>query len=62
MKIFIDIKSSMNIKLLKCSKDLFYIKGIKNNICNYINIIMILLNIICLILFTCKGYTRLKKT
>ena len=31
MKKFIDIKSSMNIKLLKCSRDLFSIKGIKNN-------------------------------
>ena len=61
MKKFIDIKSSINIKLLKCSKDLFSIKGIKNNICSYINIIMLLFNIICLILLISKGYTRLIK-
>ena len=59
---FTDIKSIINLNIVKCYKELFTINGLKNNIGNYILLVMIFLNLICLISFLVKGYKLLIKT
>ena len=58
---FKDINNIMNIKLLKCYKELFTSKGLKVNIGSYIILLMIFINIICIILFLIKGLNFLLK-
>ena len=53
---FVDIKSNMNLKVMKCYYILFTSGGLLNNIGSYILLIIIILNIILLILFIYKGY------
>ena len=59
---FTDIKSIFNLNVAKCYKELFTINGLMNNIGNYILLVMIFLNLICLISFLVKGYKLLIKT
>jgi len=59
---FTDIKSIINLNIVKCYKELFTINGLKNNIGNYILLVMIILNLICLISFLVKGYKLLIKS
>ncbi len=59
---FTDIKSQINLNVVKCYKELFAINGIIKNIGSYILLLMILLNIICLFLFLFKGYKNLQIT
>ena len=56
MSKFKDINNIMNIKLLKCYKELFTSKGLKNNIGSYIILFLIFINFICAILFIIKGF------
>ena len=53
---FVDIKSNINLKVMKCYYILFTSGGLLNNIGSYILLIIIILNIILLILFIYKGY------
>jgi len=52
----LDIKNSLNIKILKCYKLLFSINGLKNNIGSYILLSIIFIITICLIVFLNKDY------
>ena len=61
IKKFKDINNIMNIKLLKCYKELFTSKGLKKNIGSYIILLIIFLNIICVILYIIKGFNFLLK-
>ena len=56
---FIDIKNEINISIIKCIDLLFSKKGLKNNIGNYIILIIIFINIILMIIFKQKGYKLL---
>ena len=51
---FINIKNILNIKLMKCYKILFSIKGIFYNIASYTIISIIIFHIIVVLLFYCK--------
>ena len=55
----LDIKNSLNIKILKCYKLLFSKNGLKNNIGNYIMLSIIFIISICLILFLIKDYHKI---
>ena len=52
----LDIKNSLNIKILKCYKLLFSKDGLKENIGSYVMLSIIFINTICLILFLIKDY------
>jgi hypothetical protein len=52
----LDIKNSLNIKILKCYKLLFSINGLKKNIGSYILLSIIFIISICLIIFLNKDY------
>ena len=54
---FIDIKNIANIKLMNCYKELFTVKGIKQNIAFYTTIPIIIFHTITIIMF----YTNKKK-
>ena len=56
---FIDIKSLMNLDILKCYYSLFKKDGIINNIGSYILLDTILIFIVSLIIFISKGYISL---
>jgi len=56
---FLDIKSMMNLDILKCYYTLFTKDGIINNIGSYILLATILIFIISLIIFISKGYNSL---
>ena len=56
---FIDIKSMMNLDILKCYYTLFTKEGIINNIGSYILLATILIFIVSLIIFISKGYNVL---
>ena len=58
-KIFMDIKNIINIKILKCFKEVFN-GSLKHNYGFFIIIFVILLHIICLIIFLSKSYNNLK--
>jgi len=53
---FMDIKSLMNLEILKCYYTLFKKDGIINNIGSYILLAIILIFIVSLIIFISKGY------
>ena len=55
----LDIKNSLNIKILKCYKLLFSKSGLKNNIGSYIILSIIFIITICLILFLYKDYYKI---
>ena len=61
MKSFIDIKNIANIALLKCYKKLFSLKDIIKNIGFLMIIPIIIFNFLCIIIFYCKQYKKLKK-
>jgi len=56
---FIDLKSMMNLDILKCYYTLFTKDGLINNIGSYILLATILIFIISLIIFISKGYSSL---
>ena len=56
----LDIKNSLNIKILKCYKLLFSINGLKDNTGSYIILSIIFIISICLILFLIKDYHKIK--
>ena len=56
---FIDIKSMMNLEVLKCYYVLFKKDGLLTNIGSYILLCTIFIFIICLIFFILKGYNFL---
>jgi len=53
---FVDIKSNINLKVMKCYYILFTSEGLLYNIGSYIFLTIIFLNIILLIVFILKGY------
>ena len=53
---FTDIKSSLNLKILKCYKLLFSLEGIKTNIGNYIILIIIIITICSFFIFYFKEF------
>ena len=55
----LDIKNSLNIKILKCYKLLLSINGLKNNIGSYILLSIIFIISICLIVFLIKDYNKI---
>ena len=57
---FINIKSLININVIKCYKQLFDKEGLKNNLGNYIIGSIIILIIILSVLFKVKGYNIIK--
>ena len=57
---FIDLKSLININIMKCYKLLFSKDGFTNNMGNYIVLPIIAYNVISSILFYLKGYNLLK--
>ena len=57
----LDIRNSLNIKLMKCYKTAFSKKGLLHNIGSYIILICILIVTVCLIIFLIKGFSRLKE-
>ena len=57
---FLDLKSLINISVMKCYKLLFSKKGFLNNIGNYILLPIIAYNILSSFLFYVKGYNLLK--
>ena len=57
---FLDLKSLINISIMKCFKLLFSKKGYLNNIGNYILLPIIAYNILSSFLFYIKGYNLLK--
>ena len=57
---FKDIKYILNINIIKCYKEAFNKKGLKNNLGNYIMSTIILFTFILSILFKIKGYNNLK--
>ena len=58
----IDIKNTMNIKIMKCYKFTFSKKGLINNIGSYIILSIIFIVTICLIISLRKGFSKLKHT
>ena len=56
----IDIKNALNLKVMKCYKNSFSIKGLKGNIGSYIILSFILTVSICLFLFLIKGFSVAK--
>ena len=56
---FTDIKNIMNVKILKCYKNVFEINSIKKNYGFYIFLLIIILFIITFFLFYCKYYYTL---
>ena len=59
---FIDVKKLFhNLYVISCTKTLFCSKGFKTNSGSYINIIMIILNILLIIFFGIKGYYSFQK-
>ena len=58
---FKDIKSRINIDILKCYKVLFTKEGLINNIASYIIIFLIILHVIMMILFYIKDLNKIKK-
>ena len=61
MKSFIDIKNIANIALLKCYKKLFSLEDIIKNIGFLMIIPIIIFHLICIIIFYCKLFKKLKK-
>ena len=61
MNNFIDIKNIANIGLLKCYKKLFSFKDIIKNIGFLMIIPIIIFHFICIIIFYCKQFKKLKK-
>ena len=60
LKNFIDIKNTINIKLLKCIYLLFDVNNILKNFANYIGIFLFVFSIISLFIFTFKSYRKIK--
>ena len=60
-KSFTDINNILNIKLIKCAKDVFNKKSLSKNYGFFIYIFIFLLFFICLLLFYFKYYFSLKK-
>ena len=58
-KSFIDIKNIANINLMKCYKKVFTNDNLRNNYGFFIYIFIFALYTICLILFSCKYYSKL---
>ena len=58
-KSFTDINNIMNIKLMKCAKDVFNKKCLSKNYGFFIYIFIIILFFLCLFLFYCKYYSSL---
>ena len=58
---FVNIKNIANFNILKCYKQLFSVKGIKNNFGTLIIIPIIIFHIICIILFYKKNWSMIKK-
>ena len=56
-----DINNILNIKLIKCAKDVFNKKSLSKNYGFFIYIFIFLLFFICLLLFYFKYYFSLKK-
>ena len=56
----IDIKNGLNLKVMKCYKNVFSTKGLKGNIGSYIILSFIFTVLICLVLFLIKGFSVLK--
>ena len=56
---FIKINNLMNLKMLKCYKNVFNKKNIIKNIGFYVFSILVILNIICVFLFYYKDYNKL---
>ena len=59
LKNFIDINNFLNIKFMKCYKNIIIFDNLKNNYSFYMSLYMILLYFIILILFWCKYYSIL---
>ena len=59
LKKFTDVNNIFNVKIIECHKLLFSTEGLKNNICSYILLSIIFINIISCILFILKGYKLL---
>ena len=57
---FVNITNSINIKVIKCYKQLCDIEGLKNNIGNYTMGSIIILTLILSVLFKIKGYNEIK--
>jgi len=60
-KSFSDINNVINIKIMKCFKNVFIIKNLIKNYGFYILMSILLLFFIILFLFYCKYYSKLKK-
>ena len=60
LKKFINIKSSINIEIIKCYKNVFTKGGLLHNLGFYIMSIIILLSFILSVLFKIKGYNNLE--
>ena len=58
---FVDIKNIANINILGCYNKLFSKNGIIKNIGCWILIVIIILHLICMILFYCKGIFFIKE-
>ena len=57
---FININDITNLKVIKCYKELFTVEGLKNNIGNYILLVIIISSILSFIVFISKEYESLK--
>ena len=60
-KSFTDINNIINIKIIKCYKNVFILKGLIKNYGFYIFLFTIIIFFICLSLFYCRYYSKLKK-
>ena len=60
LKNFIDIKNVINIKVLKCFREVFN-DSLKNNYGFFILIFIVVLFIICVIIFYAKSYNNIIK-
>ena len=58
---FIDIKSILNVNIMKCYKMILTKESLKKNYGSYIIIFIMILFILCFFLFNCKSYHSLKK-
>ena len=58
-KKFKDIHNLININIMKCYNRVLTEEGLKNNIGNYILILIIMINIISMILFIIKGFASI---
>jgi len=58
---FKDIKNIINLNILKCYKKLFFLEGIKNNICFFLIFPFIIFHIIVIIIFYCNQEKKLYK-